>query len=50
MGSFIFEEIANFSRKQTAFSVHPRPISLSALPDSQKQYIDELSLNVKKCK
>lgn len=42
MGSFIFEEIERFNRKQTAFSVHPKPISIPDLQDSQIPYLEEL--------
>ncbi len=42
MGSFIFEEIEAFDRKQTAFSVHPRPISLLKLEADEIQYVEEL--------
>ncbi len=42
MGSFIFEEIEQFGRRQTAFSVHPKPISISDLSGPELNYLGTL--------
>lgn len=42
MGSFIFDEIDQFARKQTAFSVHPKPISISDLTSPELNYMGTL--------
>lgn len=39
MGSLIFNEIKEFSKQQTAFAVHPRPLEIDLLSNQQKKYV-----------
>lgn len=39
MGSFIFDEINDFSKQQTAFAVHPKPLEINSLNNLQKRYV-----------
>lgn len=44
MGNFSFTEIQNFEHKLTAFTVHPKPISLSNLHPNEFQYLADLKM------
>jgi subtilisin family serine protease len=41
MGSILFKEIKDFRKQQTAFTVHPKPLAIDSLNNTDKQYVSE---------